>query len=205
MVDFITGTVTEVRENLIILSVNGIGIQVGITSEGLFKIDSQVTVYIHMHWNAEMGPSLFGFLSVAERNIFVIMLGCSGIGPKIALALMGRLGVQGILHAVHGRDERALSAVPGIGPKKAEQLIVLLGHKREKLEESLAHEKGVSGQNTHVTGALRDTSQALETLGYSRAEITRAVQFVREHDQYAQGAGVDQLLRVALGYLAQRL
>src|SRR5438477_5433758 len=136
MVDYFVGMVKEAYEQEIILDIGTMGIALQVAQSHNFEKSNPIKVYSYLHWNAENGPSMFGFASVMDRAIFKVIIGCSGIGPKIALAILSDLGAQNFLHAISTGDDQALSKVNGIGKKKAEQIIVQLKHKVANLIET---------------------------------------------------------------------
>ena len=109
---------------MLILGMMGIALQV--PSAQAFVTDVPLKIYSYLHWSSENGPSLFGFAQPLDRSVFKVIISCSGIGPKIALAVLADLGAQGFLHAITIGDEQMLSKVSGIGKKKAEQIIVVI-------------------------------------------------------------------------------
>lgn len=201
MIDYFVGTVKEIGEQEIILDIGTMGITLQVAQSQSFARDNaSVKVYSHLHWNAENGPSLFGFRSAQERSVFKIIISCSGIGPKIALAILADLGAQSFLHAISAGDDQALSKVSGIGKKKAEQIIVQLKHKVANLIETgfvdVSDMKDISHFN--------DVSLALQSLNYSRIEIGRAMEYVKKNIK-GESVTFDLLLRQALAYLSKQL
>ncbi len=139
----------------------------------------------------------FYFTTELERSVFLLIIGCSGIGPKLALALLAQLGAESFLHAIQTSNEKALSSVTGIGSKKAEQIITLLRHKVAKLAK-------ISGT---VTGSTitqwDDVTQALISLNYTRNEIATTMRYLGE--TYGDvSLPFDQLIRHALSFLAKK-
>jgi Holliday junction DNA helicase RuvA len=199
MVDYLVGTVAQVQEQEIVLDVGIVGITLFVPSGRSFVQGSTVKIYSHLHWNSENGPSLFGFNDVLERSVFRIVTSCSGIGPKIALAILADLGTQAFLHAISTGNDQELSKVSGIGKKKAEQIAVQLKHKVAALLET-----GVILGNVQEISHIHDVCQALQSLNYSRQEINRAMEFMRKNGNLS-GISFDVLLRQALAYLAKQL
>lgn len=199
MLNYVKGQITDVYDQNIIVEVGGLGLSFQVPSSAAYKKSSSIELHTYMHWNQEQGPSLFGFSSLAEKRVFLLVIGCSGIGPKIALAVLNQLTPAAFVQAVTSQDLQALSSVSGIGPKKAEQLLVQLRHKVAGLLES-GVDLSVSGDLIH----LKDLSQALSSLNYSRQEITRAVQHVSQ-EYTGKQASFDELLRQSLSFLAKRL
>ena len=87
MIDYLTGSVKEVKEQSITIDIGKVGIAVQVSSGSLFHIGKKVTMHIHIHWNQEQGPTVFGFSSVLDKQVFLLIISCTGIGPKIALSI----------------------------------------------------------------------------------------------------------------------
>ncbi|MGB8367442.1 MAG: Holliday junction branch migration protein RuvA [Candidatus Babeliales bacterium] len=196
MVDYLNGSIKEIAEQSIIVDIGNIGIMVQVPSGFLFQIGKQVTVHTYLHWNQEQGPTMFGFTSVLDRHVFLIIISCTGIGPKIALAVLHDLSAKEFLSAVQTEDDSVLSKVNGIGTKKAEQMIVQLKHKVAKLIT-----QGVELDDAQDLRQWHEISQALESLNYSRTEVSRAMNHLKK--SHEQIASFDQLLRKALSFLAK--
>jgi Holliday junction DNA helicase RuvA len=200
MVDYFSGIIKELKDQEIVLDVGGIGITLQVATTHHFGQAEAIKVYSHLHWNAENGPSLFGFSSPLERSVFRIIISCSGIGPKIALAILADLGAQSFLNAIVAENEQALSNVSGIGKKKAEQIIVQLKHKVASLVESGKVDMSEMQESSH----LHDVTLALQSLNYSRPEISRAMEYVKKNTKMDK-VTFDILLRQALSYLSKQM
>ncbi len=199
MVDYFVGTIKEIREQEIILDIGTMGIALQVAQSQNFPLTTALRVYSYLHWNSENGPTLFGFAHELERSIFKVIISCSGIGPKIALAILADLGAQSFLHAISTADEQALSKVNGIGKKKAEQIIVQLKHKVAMLIETGA----VDVSDMKDVSYFNDVSLALQSLNYSRIEIGRAMEYVKKNIK-GNAITFDLLLRHALAYLSKQ-
>lgn len=198
MIHQATGTITGMQHQQVFLAVGAISYQVHVPSGLVYQEGQEATFFMHLHWNQEQGPFLYGFASDVERSVFRVVISCSGVGPKVGLAVLADLGVHSFLSAVQAGDDRALSKVSGIGPKRAEQMLVQLRHKVIKLVES-GFADGVD-TSTHHWHSLRE---ALESLNYSRVEITRAIDFLRKQEVQPAGS-FDQLMRGALAFLSNQ-
>ncbi len=196
----LSGTITALSSQLIVVDVNSIGFAVQVPRETSFTLEQKVHLYTHLHWNQEQGPSLFGFATEAERTVFLLLISCSGVGPKLALAVLADLGVSPFLEAVQAGNESALSSVSGIGEKKAEQIIVQLKHKVAKL---LASGAATSFEGAKIDERWHEVSQVLQTLNYSRQEISAAMNYVRETCAGKQEP-FDQMMRHALSFLSKK-
>ncbi|MDZ4129414.1 MAG: Holliday junction branch migration protein RuvA, partial [Hydrogenophaga sp.] len=200
MFAYLSGTVQSLSAQLVVVDVGGVGFAVAVPRETAFTLEQKIQLYTHLHWNQEQGPSLFGFATEAERTVFLLMLSCSGVGPKLALAVLADLGVSPFLEAVQSGNEGALSSVSGIGAKKAEQIIVHLKHKVAKLLSSGA---SVSFEGAKIDERWHEVSQVLQTLNYSRIEITSAMNYVREMCAGRQEP-FEQMMSHALTFLSKK-
>ena len=197
MIEYITGIVKLFDEGLLIVEVGPIGVALQVPTSTTYESGQEVTVYAHLHWNQETGPHLYGFASSRERRIFLLITSCSGVGPRLGIAILSDLGVDRFLAAVQMEDIKALSSVSGIGAKKAEQIIVHLKHKVAQLIKSVEMMQGALSTQWH------EMAQVLESLKYTKAEVVQALQYVRA--QYVQQeAPFDALMRCALSFLAKK-
>ncbi len=198
MIDTIKGTICAIKPKTIGIQAtgSGIGFAVAVAQEAAFSLNQETTLFIHLHWNQEQGPTLYGFSSELERTVFVLVISCSGIGPKIGLSALECLGASGTLEAIGREDITALSKVPGIGKKKAEQIVVHLKHKVADLINS-----GIDISTESGAKHWQQITQVLTSLNYSRGEITGALQHVKSNQM--SDAPFDHQLRTALSYLAK--
>lgn len=195
MISTIQGTITQIGNDYIFVQVGPIGLHIAVANAHAHLIGATIVLHMYMHWNTEQGPSLYGFESQFEKEVFLLIISCSGIGPKIGLAVLSDLGAQGFIGAVHEANEKLLSTVSGIGIKKAEQIIVQSKHKVQKLLDS-----GIIVDNAHIS-KLHEVNQTLLSLNYSRTEIQQAMEYVKSSEQQKS---FDQMLRVALSYLSKQ-
>ena len=201
MINALSGVVTQIIDGSIILDVHGISFELTVPQSVMFPINQPAKILTYWHWSAENGPSLYGFTHELERTIFGLIIGCSGMGPKLAIALLGSLNPQSFLQAIQMADEKALSKVSGVGAKKAEQLIVQLKHKVAKLIEQSSH----SGYELDpALEQWKNITQVLQSLHYSRPEIDAALSHVQKEHK-GQTVAFDGLMRSALSFLAKRL
>lgn len=201
MLDYIKGSIRSINGDFVVVDIGNIGLKLGVASVESFKIGQNVEFYAYMHWNQENGPSLFGFASELEKNVFLLVISCSGVGPKLGLAVLKDLGVGLFLDAISQENEKILSKVSGIGAKKAEQIIVNLKHKVAKLLESgvVIEQLGNSGDFSK----FHEVSDVLKSLNYSRPEISAAMNYLGKNCAGADSS-FDQLIRQALSFLATK-
>lgn len=201
MINQINGLITACEPHCITILVNNsLGFGVSVPNENKFALNQTVQLLIHFHWSADNGPALYGFETAEERQVFKLIISCSGVGPKIGLAALHHLSASTILSAIATNDVKVLSSVSGIGTKKAENIIVQLKDKAEKLlleNPSLAQDNCAARNVTEMT-------QVLTSLNYSRQEIGAALDYVKAQPDY-QSLAFDGLLRKALSFLSKRL
>ena len=133
--------------------------------------------------------TLFGFMEEAERDIFRLLLATSGIGPKVAMAILGSMRVEELHRAVTSEDVDALTVVPGIGKRSAQR--ILLDLKPKLVDSDVVSLGGDAG-----SGRLRE---ALEGLGYAPTEIREII------SEIPQDAPVEEQLRMALKALGRQV
>jgi holliday junction DNA helicase RuvA len=193
MIMYLSGKVRDVYPGGIVIDINGLGIGVQ-TGQGLFTVGQQVDLHIHMHWNQEQGPQLFGFRTVQEKLVFTLIVGGHGFGPKLALTALDTFSPQKFINALLQGDREALSAISGVGTKKAETMIVQLKDKACKLASS--------GMFVQENNNQYKAAEALASLGYSRDEIGRTLSHIYEDG--TQEYSLESVLRKALSLLAKK-
>lgn len=199
MLSFVKGTVYAIKDQAVVVDTGSFGLTLQVSDNTVFQAGSPVKLHSYLHWNQEQGPSLFGFQTELEKTVFLLVISCSGIGPKIALAVLAGMTPSVFLNVVQAGNDQALSAINGIGQKKAEQLIMQLKHKVVKLLES-----GIEIDQPGNVVQWQDLSKVLVELKYSKAEVTQALKYVQETQQPG-GAKFDVLLRSALSYLSKKI
>ena len=198
MIDLISGTIKKIHEKTISIFVGGFGLHCHTPRPHSLKEGATVELFTYMHWNADKGPTLYAFDNELERTTFLMIIDCPKIGPGIALNILSQIEAPNFLEIITSQNEAALSAINGIGAKKAEQLVMQLKHKVAKLIAS----------GTIKTDAQQDfvqwqnISDVLTSLSYSKQEITGAIKYLgKEYGD--QNYPLDKLIRAALSYLSQ--
>lgn len=200
MISSITGTVISVDQNIVEVRLDLINMSWAllVPSAAKFELNTIASFCTYLHWNQEQGPTLFGFEDRAQRSLFIALIGCSGIGPKMGLAILEQLGIGTFISAIQQQNIKQLSSVSGIGAKKAEQIIVQLKHKIDKLIEQ--KDFANLGGFEHVA----QVRSVLLSLNYSNTEVVKALDYVK---QVASDKIVnfDVALRQALSFLAKNV
>ena len=198
MISRLRGKIIDCADNAIIIDVNGVGFSVRMARLQEYTLNQEVNILTHLHWHQEQGPQLFGFLSNAEKQVFHLILGCSGLGPKIALSILNAISPDIFASAIVAGDVKTLSRVDGIGTKKAESIIVQLKDKIAKLLQT-----GSLTSTTKTLETLTKVNDILTSLGYSRLECTQTVEYIQKTDTL-ETASFDELIRKALSFAAKK-
>lgn len=198
MISHIRGTLVQKQPLLVVVDVGGLGYSINIplsTFEKLPDKDSSVELFTHLHVR-EDEMSLYGFQTEDERKMFRLLIGISGIGPKVAIGILSGTGIPQLRKAVTEGDVDRLTTIKGIGKKTAQRLIVEL---RDKLgapedgDEWLRSE----GEEPEVEENLLSAAYALETLGYSSKQAFAAAK--KSLKTLGSDAEPEQLIKEALG------
>lgn len=184
MLSFIKGNIAEVGVDYVVLENHGIGYLIYTPAsvlDGLPPRGEPVQMHTYMYVREDQ-LALYGFLTRDDLQIFKLLIGVSGIGPKGALGILSTISPNQFRFAVMAGDAKAISKAPGIGPKTAQKLIIELKDKL-KLEE-IFEEETSTGVNLEEVGqgAKKEAMMALVSLGYSETEAFRAMQKIEVTD-----------------------
>ena len=174
MISHLRGTLVSKEPVLVTIDVGGLGYSVNIplsTFEKLPEMNSTITLYTHLHVR-EDEMSLFGFHTEEERKMFRLLIGISGIGPKVALGILSGTGIIQLKKSVMEGDVDRLTTIKGIGKKTAQRLILELRDKLGAADDS--DEWLREGAETELDKSIMTTVSALETLGYSHKQAFEA-------------------------------
>ncbi len=203
MIGQLTGRIVSRSPAQLLLDVNGVGYELHIPLSTFCELAASGTdnVSLHVHTRLrEDALQLFGFASREERAAFVLLIGISGVGPRMALAILSGIGVRDLERAVHGADRARLQQIPGVGRKTAERLLLELKDKLPAAADGPADlPPRPAGDGS---GWAKDALSALVNLGYTREVATRAVDRVLAAPDPAP-ASLEQLLRRALAGLVR--
>ena len=192
MIARLNGTVWSIGESHVVVRTGGIGLQVQVPSGVLAQLDGvgqPVELFTHLNVR-ENELALYGFLTKEELALFRLLLSISGIGPKVALALLGTVSPDALRQAVVQEEPGLLSRVPGIGPKTARAIIF---HLKDKLIPTGAAAAPLLG-DTDV-----EVIAALTGLGFSLVEAQAALQRLPRGEDLP----VEERVRQALAYFAR--
>jgi Holliday junction DNA helicase RuvA len=202
MIGRLTGKILSHSPGQLLIDVAGVGYEVRIPLSTYYalteRLGSEVSLHVHTHVR-EDALELFAFASGAERTVFEQLIAISGVGPRMALAILSGIGVAELYETVQARDGSRLEKIPGVGKKTAERLLLEL---QDRLRDSATGAgPGGAGAAESGSGLRPDAISALVNLGYSREVAGRAV------DRTLNGADaprrLESLLRAALAGLVR--
>ncbi len=197
MIASITGIIASKSLDALIVEVSGIGYQVFIplsTYYQLPEIKSPVSLHIHTYVR-EDALQLYGFLTILEKKLFLLLIGVSGVGPKLARNILSGIEVPALLTAIQKGDVERLRLIPGIGPKMAGRLVLELKEKVSSLDEM--REVLVKTENTVSDDAI----SALMNLGYSQREAEKVIDRIFKEE--GQDHTLEAFIKKALQMLSK--
>lgn len=203
MIGFLKGKVEYVSMEYCLLDVSGVGYRVFVSNNtrSQLKTGQETMLYTHLSVR-EDAMLLYGFLTQDEYDLFQLLITVSGIGPKVAMGIIGAITPEGLSQAVQNKNIKTLTALPGIGKKSAERLILEL---KDKLHfggsEELVEAGGTFAAPEIGDDIFSEASAALLSLGYSQGEVSAVFQRLGNINQ---SADVQTVIKMALKELARR-
>lgn len=203
MYSYIKGELAEIAgEDWIVVEANQIGYNIRVPAQMLDylpDIGSQVKIYTYLYVR-EDACMLYGFLTRDDLQVFKLLLGVSGIGPKGALAILSVLSTDDLRFAVLGEDAKAIAKAPGVGSKTAQRLIIELKDKlslEDAFEQKLAKSE-MRPVRSELKGKKNEAVEALVSLGYSSSEALKALGQI----EITEESSVEDILKTALKQMA---
>ena len=203
MIAYLSGKLFEKDANVVIIDVNGVGYEVSIplsTFYELGEIGEDVSLRIQTVVR-EDAFQLFGFKTIREKELFLLLISVSGIGPKSAITALSGMSADEIISAIRTNNLARLNAIPGVGKKTAERIVIELRDKITKLSAIAGEEmksEGIPMSSGDVV--MDDAISALTNLGYQRAAAEKAL---NQAMQEGTEMSVQKLLRRSLQLLAK--
>ena len=188
MIGRLRGTIVDSTLDSVVLEVAGVGYVLAVSPRTLVDLPSvgeEAVLHTHLHVREDQ-LALFGFDSMADKDLFGLLLGVSGVGPKVAMAILATMTYEQLSAAVAQDDADALIAVPGIGKRSAQKLLLELKPKLDVLHTSAA-----------ASGPLGEVREALEGLGYGTEEIRGTL------SDLPRDLPVEKLLKLSLQHLGR--
>ncbi|NMD38963.1 MAG: Holliday junction branch migration protein RuvA [Christensenellaceae bacterium] len=202
MIAYLTGTIIERSSNELILLVGGVGYRLNCSMNTLAMLPSNnetAELYTKLVVR-EDSMELYGFASKDEKNIFNMLTGVTGIGPKTAIAILGTMTLKDLKTAIAMNDTVSLSRAPGIGKKTAQRICLEL---RDKISDELllSSDEDINNGFEVMPQSMRDAKSealvALKTLGYTQIEASNAIKAVIKNHG-AENLTADEFIRYAL-------
>ena len=189
MIATLRGEISQVEDNALIVEVGGVGLRVFVPAmlRTRLKVGEMILLYTHLVVR-EDALTLYGFESQGDRELFNILLGVDGVGPKVALSVLSSMTLDAVQRAVFADEGELLSRVPGVGKKTAQKMAL---HLKDKLKptDALSRVAAMSDTDSEVLAALT-------ALGYSVVEAQAAIQAISKDAP----DDTEERLRLALGY-----
>jgi Holliday junction DNA helicase RuvA len=207
MISYLKGAIASAQKlsNRVILTleVNHIGYEVQILPRMLQQFPGMgetVQVFTHMQIKEDQ-TVLYGFATAAERDLFRQLIGVSGVGPQLAMALLDAMGLQDLVQAIVSGNTRMLSRTPGVGTKTAERLALEL---KTKLAEWRSQSGLVSAPDASPVGSVQEEVEiTLLALGYTNSEIMQALRAVGQQSTLSKSGDPELWIREAIGWLSR--
>lgn len=191
MIGLLRGHIVKRQPTRLILDVQGVGYEVAVpisTYEALGEAGGEVSLHTHLHVR-EDALQLYGFASEAEKALFLTLIAISGIGPKVALGILSSCRVDEFTRLIRNGDVGRLKALPGIGKKTAERLVLEL---RDRLGAGAG---GVAEMPPAQADSFEQAELALVSLGYNRANVQKVLAALLQN---GASADVEALIKQAL-------
>lgn len=202
MISYMRGELAEIEEDKVIIDVGGIGYGIFMSPSAISRLPlpgNEIKLHTYFHVKEDC-MQLYGFLTRDDLEVFKLVIGVSGIGPKGGLNILSSLTPDDLRYAVFSNDVKAISAAPGIGKKTAEKLILELKDKlrMEDVLEHAADSPETASSSAQAAGSVQnDAVQALVALGYGSTEALKAVRQVSVREDMP----VEDVLKQALKYM----
>jgi Holliday junction DNA helicase RuvA len=199
VIAYLRGAIHEKHPNRLIVDVAGVGYDVFVplsTFYGLGEPGSEIALRIHTHVREDM-LSLYGFATLLEQDLFERLIGVSGIGPKLALAVLSGIEPPELVRAIERGDVARLTAIPGVGKKTSERIVLEL---KDRLPRVQIAAVGAGGVTPEAPLLRDDLLSALTNLGYHRPLAEKALDAAIKS---APEGGFEGTLKLALRELAK--
>ena len=174
MIGFLRGRIADKQPNRLIVDVQGVGYEVTVPLSTFYDVGdegAEIALRIHTHVR-EDALQLYGFLTELERQLFERLIGISGIGPKLAVAVLSGMEPRDLINAVQRGDVARLTSIPGVGKKTSERIVLEL---RDRLTQVTVTAPAGAHQADDGDRLRDDLLSALQNLGYHRPQAEKAI------------------------------
>jgi Holliday junction DNA helicase RuvA len=195
MIAFLRGRVLDKHPNRLIVDVQGVGYEVHVPLSTFYDVGDEgadVSLRVHTHVREDM-LQLYGFLTPLEQHVFERLIGISGIGPKLAIAVLSGIDPRELVGAVQRADIARLTKIPGVGRKTAERIVLELKDRLQQIAGTPA--AGPAPTVSPLDRLREDLVSALVNLGYHRPQAEKTIESTLKS---ADGLGFEQALKQAL-------
>lgn len=202
MIARISGILIQKNVQSLVIDTQGVGYRVTVPLSTFYELPEHgQPVILHIHTQVkEDAISLFGFMTPAERDIFEIIISVSGIGPKLAVNILSGISARDLMTAIIQGDLKRLVAIPGVGKKMAERLVLELKDKILKMQPMQAAPPVTTGAQ-RLEALKEDALSALMNLGYKNTAAKEAIDMIMQ-EEWMETATLDVILKGALKILA---
>ena len=204
MIAHLRGKLIQKQPNLAVIDVGGVGYEATVplsTFYELGEIGSEVSLTVHTHVR-EDAIQLFGFRTAREKEVFLKLTSVSGIGPRLAITALSGMPVSELIPAIRTNDLARLTAIPGVGRKTAERMVIELRDKLGAVPAEEVQPGALDGQPIRRTDSavFDDTIAALMSLGYQKPAAERAVSAVLRD---GGDRSIEEVLKRSLKHLSR--
>ena len=194
MIDQISGKIISINDNYVVLAVGGLGIKVNISANFASKLVNEDLITLVTYLNVrEDALDLYGFKNDSERNLFLMLIAISGIGPKLAVSILSGVELEELKSNILSGDIKSLTSIPGVGAKTAKRIIIEL---KDKLSKTTTTELGF--EENFGSKTSKDVLSALVGLGYSESMATEVIKRMNPADP---DKSIESLIKEALKIL----
>ncbi|CAD5978667.1 Holliday junction ATP-dependent DNA helicase RuvA [Planktothrix tepida] len=207
MIGSLTGIIADIQKGnanrvTLLLNVNNVGYELQILPRmrmELPPLGETTQIFTHLQVREDQ-MVLYGFSSMAERDLFRQLISVSGIGTQLAIALLDTLGLQDLIQAIVGGNTRVLAKTPGVGNKTAERIALELKTKLSEWRNQAGLLSSPSGIAPHIQ---EEVEMTLLALGYTGAEVMQALQAISQDSSLVKQTNSDEWIRSAIAWLSQ--
>ena len=185
MFSFLSGIIEEKGNNIVVVNCNGVGFEVNASETTIFElpeVNNFTKIYTYMAVR-EDAINLFGFATIEEKNTFLKLINVSGIGGKMAIAILSAIPVADLIDAIITENVKLLSSVKGLGKKTAERLIVELKNSFDDMQISMLK---TTNNKPLINTAIEEAIDTLIAMGLTRVDATQRVKLIAESNDTAE-------------------
>lgn len=203
MIAFVEGELSAIEQSSVIVDCSGVGFRVFTpVNEEIMRIGIGGDIKLYTYFSIREGAmELYGFTDTDRLDMFKLLINVNSVGPKAALTILSSMDLDQLMMAIASDDKKAMTKVPGIGPKTAARILLDLKDKVTSLGTVPGEVSGGAAPAVRMPeGPAQEAVEALTSLGYSPAEAQNAVKRAMAQKE-AQGADVETILRLSLKQL----